>query len=184
MKEVCWIYSVNLQSQSLNSHILKKTVYLIRHAKSSWKDLSLEDINRPLNKRGRRDAPIMATRLSKMQIKPDAIISSPAKRAYATATIFAEVLGVHTVIEDASIYEAFPSTIFHLIQNLSATLNTVLIFGHNPTITSIANSFGSTYIDNVPTCGILHIEATIDDWANFNKENGILKAFYYPKQQG
>ena len=162
-----------------------KTVFFIRHAKSSWADLSLDDFDRPLNNRGKRDAPFMAKRLYDLGVRPDAIISSPAKRAFTTAKHFGKANGIDEkdILKVEAIYEAWTSTVFEIIQKLPEDWQTILVFGHNPAFTTIANSFaGDTYIDNVPTCGIVQIEATIDKWKQFNEQTGIVKAFHYPKQ--
>ena len=162
-----------------------KTVYFIRHAKSSWEDPSLHDIDRPLNKRGLRDAPFMAAMLKGKGIIPDRIISSPANRALSTAKYFADAFGIDDTqieISDA-IYEAYSRDVITLVQHLPDELQTVLIFGHNPTFTSIANFLGGDqYIPNVPTCGIVEIKAEVDQWHAFNEQLTNLTAFYYPKQ--
>jgi len=161
-----------------------KTVYFIRHAKSSWKDPSLADVDRPLNNRGKRDAPFMAKLLREKDISVDQLVSSPAKRAFTTAAYFAEAFGMEktNILVLKDIYEAYPEKILRIVQAFSNDWNTVLIFGHNPTFTDVVNLFADRYIDNVPTCGIAEIEANIDDWANFGKENAKLVAFHYPKQ--
>jgi len=161
-----------------------KTVYLIRHAKSSWKDPSLDDIDRPLNKRGLRDAPFMAKLLKGRGVDPDRLLSSPAKRAQLTTAYFAEAFGVApSGIEiRQEIYEAFPEDIMKLIQSLPDELATVLIFGHNPTFTSLANKFTEEYIANIPTCGIVHLQADTASWKQFDERSGRVRAFYYPKQ--
>ncbi len=159
-----------------------KTLYLIRHAKSSWKDPELKDIDRPLNKRGLRDAPFMAEMLAhKTQGQLDAIITSPAVRAATTAAYFGKAFGL-TPITEEKIYDAWETDMLQLIQSIDNKLNQVAVFGHNPTFTSLANRFSKTHIDNFPTCGIVKIEADIDDWKNFSFLVGEVTAFYYPKQ--
>lgn len=161
-----------------------KTVYLIRHAKSSWSDSSLRDIDRPLNKRGYRDAPFMAKLLRGHGVEPDLIISSPANRARTTAGYFAEELGIDKKAIDLrqEIYEAYARDIIEMIQSLPDTANTVLIFGHNPCFTSVANTFSKEYIPNIPTCGITKIEADVASWSEFDERRAKLTDFYYPKQ--
>lgn len=110
----------------------------------------------------------------------DALISSPANRARTTAAFFAQQFGCTVQIED-SIYEAWESDLLDLIKSLDNKLNAVAIFGHNPTFTSLANKFSSTPIDNVPTCGIVQIETTVEDWNEFSILSGQVAAFYYPK---
>ncbi len=162
-----------------------KTVYFIRHAKSSWNDMSLRDFDRPLNKRGKRDAPFMAQKLREFGVEPDAIVSSPANRAITTATHFAKALDVlpQNIIHEATIYEAYATTVLKLVQTQPNNLQTILVFGHNPAFTMIANLFKrGSHIDNVPTCGIVKVEATIDNWTDFTANNGTVTAFHFPKQ--
>lgn len=161
-----------------------KTIYFIRHAKSSWDDPMLSDKDRPLNSRGLRDAPFMAKHLSSVVSNVDAIISSPANRAFTTATYFATAFGkkASAIIVDEEIYEAFLTTIYYTIQALNNDWSTVLLFGHNPTLTMLANDFSDEFITNVPTCGIIEVVANIERWADFNANKGELTAFYYPKQ--
>ena len=163
-----------------------KTVYFVRHAKSSWADMSLRDAQRPLSGRGERDAPFMAEMLAEKGVKADAIVSSPAKRAFTTATYFAKAFGFKKkdILVREEIYEAWGDRLMEVVHSLPDHFETVLIFGHNPTYTSIANDFArpGEYIDNVPTCGIFKVEAKVNDWSDFNERTGTLTEFYYPKQ--
>lgn len=159
-----------------------KTVYLVRHAKSSWADMSLPDRERPLNKRGLRDAPFMAQLLEGKGLATPHIISSPAKRAWDTAAYFAKELNVKEVQSVERIYGAGPTDLLDIIAALPDEQQQVMLFGHNPTMTTLANLFSEDYIANVPTCGILHIEAATEKWADFNVDNGKLVNFHYPKQ--
>ncbi len=160
-----------------------KTIYFIRHAKSSWKDMSLRDFDRPLNKRGLRDAPFMANLLKEKGVEPDAIVSSPANRAYTTACYFAKALNIEVadIIKEKAIYEAYYSTVLAVVQKQSDQLDTLLVFGHNPAFTNLANSFTGNHIDNVPTCGIVEVAATINKWAELDEGNGKVVNFLYPK---
>ncbi len=159
-----------------------KKLYLVRHAKSSWADLSQKDIDRPLNKRGEKDAPYMGELLKKRGVQPDLIISSPALRANTTAKIFAEKLSYSKEISiNPDIYEAYIDDVLSVIHQVSNNINTVMIFGHNPTFTNLANYFHDEYIPNVPTCGIICIEADVNNWANINRQTGNLTSFDYPK---
>ncbi len=163
---------------------MKKTLYLIRHAKSSWADPSLDDFDRPLNKRGLRDAPFMARLLAGKGIQADAILSSPAVRAKATADHFAEALAfpLSQITEVPRMYEAASWDVVETIRSLKDNWHTVLLFGHNPSITSVANKYADTYIANVPTCGICCLQAEINNWQAWNEHSARLTAFYYPKQ--
>ncbi len=161
-----------------------KSVYFIRHAKSSWDDMSLRDIDRPLNSRGLRDAPFMATVLKGKGVKPNAIISSPANRAFTTASFFAKELDIpkKEIKIEPRIYEAMTSEIMDIIQNLPDAYKLILIFGHNPTFTSVANQFTSQYLANLPTCGIFRVDANVESWSQFNDATGELTELHYPKQ--
>ncbi len=161
-----------------------KTVFLVRHAKSSWKDTSLDDIDRPLNKRGQRDAPFMGKLLRGRGVVPDRLISSPANRALTTAQHFAKAFGMDkgSVLVEESLYESYPDAIQSLIQGLDGELKTVLLFSHNPTLTTFVNRYASDYIANVPTCGIVQLESRVDQWSDFAPDTAKVKAFYYPKQ--
>jgi phosphohistidine phosphatase len=161
-----------------------KTIYFVRHAKSSWEDMTLGDKNRPLNTRGKRDAPFMAKLLKGKGTKADAIISSPANRAHTTAKYFADELAIdqNDILLKEALYEAYAEDVLTIISNLDNQLNTVLIFGHNPTFTSLANRFSREYIANVPTCGIVKIESTTDKWSLLDPKNAVVSDFMYPKE--
>lgn len=161
-----------------------KSIFLIRHAKSSWANPNLRDVERPLNNRGLRDAPFMAKLLLAKASTIQKFISSPAKRALMTATYFAEAFNqskADIVIEE-KIYEAYVEDILELIQDLPEDWQEVALFGHNPTFTSLGNRFSKEYIPNVPTCGILKLQSSVESWKNFDVGNTHLAAFYYPKQ--
>lgn len=161
-----------------------RTLFLIRHAKSSWDNPGLRDFNRPLNERGLHDAPKMAQTLAKRGVRPDLIVSSPAKRALSTALFFAKTLGVEeeAVVQEQSIYEAAPADVLHIISRLPDEARTVLLFGHNPTLTDVANRFSEDFIDNIPTCGIVQIESDADSWKAFYESNPTVKACFFPKE--
>lgn len=160
-----------------------KTIIFIRHAKSSWKFLELTDFERPLNKRGKRNAPEMALRLDNLGIQPDLIVSSSAVRAKMTATYFAELLNypIPTIQEVDKIYEATVSDVFEVIEKLQDNKDIVLLFGHNPTFTMIANHFSNTPIANIPTCGMFGVEFKTEKWKNFTESQSNFLFFDYPK---
>jgi phosphohistidine phosphatase len=163
-----------------------KTVYLIRHAKSSWDDLTLPDKERPLNERGLRDAPFMGMQLRAKAARIDRLITSPAKRALVTATYFAVALGLpaEQILIEPGIYESQPDDIIDILRTLSDNYTTVALFGHNPTLTALTNLFGGLEekLDNLPTCGIIRIDADVNHWIDFKEDMGFITEFHYPKQ--
>lgn len=161
-----------------------KKILFVRHAKSSWADMSLSDKVRPLNKRGNRDAPIMAQRCMEYGLAVDLIISSPAVRAFSTAQIFHEVYKLANPIQkEEYLYHGDPSDFEEALCGVDDSLDCVAIFGHNPGITYLANDLDSNrYIDNVPTAGVVIGVIDIDCWEDFSISNTVLKDFLYPKQ--
>lgn len=162
-----------------------KTLYFIRHAKSSWDDTTLSDHDRPLNARGKRDAPRMANRLRGMDVVPDGILTSSAKRAKQTAKTFREALGVskENVIVREELYHAWPDAIEAQVRQLPDSWQTVLVFGHNPGFTELANRLiNHQFIGNVPTCGITAASIELKSWASFELAAATRVAYLYPKQ--
>ncbi|MEM9836686.1 MAG: histidine phosphatase family protein [Bacteroidota bacterium] len=162
-----------------------KTLYFIRHAKSSWDDLSLSDHDRPLNARGQRDTPFMAALLHSVQPDVDGMYTSTAKRALTTALSFAEVYGLPAaeLVQTRHLYHAYPETITAVVRSFPADWDTALLFCHNPGITDMANQLDHTeYLANVPTCGIVGSQADIVKWADWAPEKATRHRYYYPKQ--
>lgn len=161
-----------------------KRIYLVRHAKSSWDNSDLRDIERPLNERGLKDAPFMGKLLRSKGVQPDLMVSSPAIRALSTAGYFKIALGVEGEdfwIRD-EIYESLATTIFQLIQRLPESCDSVMLFGHNPTFTDVANMFSKSYIDNIPTCGVVCIQSTATNWPDFSSKNAEVVDTFFPKE--
>jgi len=165
---------------------MMKRLFLCRHAKSSWKDTSLADIDRPLNKRGRKNAPEMGRRLAARDVKPDLILSSPARRALKTARLIARELGIDKsaiVVIDA-LYDSFPVRLLQVVREMEGCHEAVMLVGHNPEMTMLANILGDLDIENVPTCGIVALDFTVESWRQVDEGNGILVFFDYPKMEG
>jgi phosphohistidine phosphatase len=162
-----------------------KRVIIVRHAKSSWDDASIPDFERPLNERGKHDAPEMAKRLREKKVTIDAFISSPAKRAKKTATLFAHEFGQHKddVILIDALYHAGPEEFYKAIEKAPAKAKTIAIFSHNPGITDFVNSLTDTRIDDMPTCAIFAVKASIGDWHEFRQSPREFWFFDYPKSQ-
>ena len=161
-----------------------KVLYLVRHAKSSWKDVSVRDFDRPLNSRGEADAPFMGAKLKEKGILPDLIISSPALRAITTANILAEQMGlpVSQIRTEPRVYEALSSELLELVQECDPQLGSICLVGHNPAMTGFANQLSNAGIDNMPTCSICCIEFSLADWSQVSQDRGKLVFFDYPKR--
>lgn len=160
-----------------------KTIILVRHAKSSWDNPDWTDFDRPLNKRGLTDAPIMASIISSHINKPDIFYSSTANRALTTAEFFADAFRINhdEIKKEINIYEKGSKHINSLISSLDDKLNSVIFFGHNPDMTSLATYFTGAYFENVPTCGVVCIDFECDSWAEVKQVNGKLRFFKTPK---
>ena len=161
-----------------------KTLTLVRHAKSSWHDTNLSDRERPLNKRGLRDAPIMARRAVEAGIRPSLIIASPAVRAWTTAKIFATEIGypVEFLQREDDIYLASLDRLLDVVASQDAGFNNLMLFGHNPGLTDFANYLSPGLTNNLPTAGIVSVELDRDDWLLFDKPATELLVYDYPKK--
>lgn len=162
-----------------------KTLYVIRHAKSSWDDPTLSDFDRPLNKRGKKDAPEMGKRLKQRQVVPDLLLSSPAERALTTCHTLAEEIGYakSKIKTDKNLYHAEDAEILRIIQGLDNKYACVWIFGHNPGLTDFVNLLAEADIDNIPTCGVVACSLDIQSWDEANRKKGTVTFFDYPKKK-
>ncbi len=160
-----------------------KHIYILRHAKSSWKNLRLTDHERPLNPRGRRDAPAMAAHLKNLNIEISAIYSSTSQRTRETIVPFIESQGLplDKIHYEKDLYHGMPQDYEYIIQNLESTQDHIMVVGHNPGITTIADRCSKAYIDNVPTCGFLILQTEINDWQSFSFYNCTLVNMIIPK---
>ena len=156
---------------------MKKILYIARHAKSSWSDMSLSDFERPLNARGKRDAPFMANLLKEKGIHPELILSSPAKRAKKTAKQYQEALGGE-LRYDEGIYEASSMSLLSLVQEALQSVDSVMIVGHNPGLTALNDMLSDKSIYNIPTSGVVGI--VFKDEVTLHKGKELF--FEYPKK--
>ena len=161
-----------------------KVLYLIRHAKSSWEDDHLTDFERPLNERGKKDAPRMAKRMKEKEIVPELMISSPAKRAIKTCKEFAKVLGYPktSIKEEETLYHASPETIMKIVQDLKDKYDVVVLFGHNPGLTEFAEWLTGEHLVNIPTCGIVGVKLKIKSWKELSQDRNKMILFDFPKK--
>jgi len=161
-----------------------KELLLVRHAKSSWKHSDLSDEERPLNPRGKRDAPFMAAYLRDEGMLPSHLISSPARRAADTAAFFAEEFEDRDIVSyrETDLYFGTESDWLQIINTLPEEVIFPAFFSHNPTITYFANRFTDDWIDNVPTCGIIHLVSGAESWSELYFDNTVIKGQYFPKE--
>lgn len=159
-------------------------LYLIRHAKSSWENTALSDFERPLNDRGERDAPVMGQRLKIRNVTPDLILSSPANRAFKTATIIAASIGypAEKIKTDKNLYHAEDAELLRIVQQLDDAHQCVWLFGHNPGLTDFVNQLTTEFIDNIPTCGIVACSLAVTTWDEVDWKKGTVVYFDYPKK--
>lgn len=167
----------------VDNSLKMKTLILIRHAKSSWDSPGLSDFDRPLNERGKADAPEMAKRLKEKNIDVDLFVSSPAKRAKKTAKYFAEAYdekkGEILLIDD--LYLATQPSFINAVTALDDKHETAALFSHNPGITEFASSLTKVRIDDMPTCAMFALQAETDSWKDFMKAEKKFLFFDYPK---
>lgn len=161
-----------------------RTLHIVRHGKSSWDFDNISDIDRPLNERGINNAYLMAKKLSERKVIPGILISSPANRALYTAVIFARVMKLpyeKIKIED-QIYMGYTDDILQLVQQQDNSLSDILIFGHNPAFTVLANQLMAKQIDNIPTAGIVSLSFETNEWSDIGKMKAVKDFFDYPRR--
>ncbi len=144
----------------------------------------MRDYDRPLNSRGKRDAPFMGNVLSEKGIKPDLIISSPAKRAFTTAKYFADELNYpeRKIIREENLYEAGVSVILKVISEIDDKNESIMIFSHNPGITDFLNFISDKQIDNIPTAAVVSLILKFEHWNKIDKNTCKFEFFEYPKK--
>lgn len=161
-----------------------KMLYLVRHAKSSWDNPDLGDFDRPLNERGKRDAPRMGRRLKEKEIAPDLMLSSPAKRALTTCKEIAKILkySKDRIKTDKRIYHADEDELLHVLSEVNDNFDVVMLYGHNPGFTNFANLLFDEHIMNIPTCGIVAGKLKIKSWKEIKPGCGKMEFFDFPKR--
>ena len=160
-----------------------KTLFLVRHAKSSRDDPSLPDRDRPLDDRGKQDGPKMGKRLAKRDVKPDLLLSSPALRALTTAQLIAEEIGYKPkdIVADDRLYASDADNLLAVIRALDRNLNRVMLFGHNPEFTDLAHRLSSEFIE-MPTCAIVEFNFDTKAWSDVGERKPAKVILDYPKK--
>jgi len=162
-----------------------KTLTLLRHAKSSWSDAKLADHDRPLNGRGKHDAPIMGERIRAAGIRPSLILSSTALRAWKTAKLVARELGypAEFLQRDSRLYLAGLNALIDVVNEQDSGFNNVMIVAHNPGLTEFANYLIPGLTNNLPTCGVVSVSLDAGIWDVRGTANIELLYYDYPKKQ-
>jgi phosphohistidine phosphatase len=160
-----------------------KTLYLVRHAKSSWSYPELEDFERPLSNRGRKSALLMGTILKKLKAAPDLLISSPANRAAMTARMIADA--IHYPLDKIQyterIYLADEAVLIQVVKNINNSVNQAMLIVHNPGLTGLANTISDQPIKDIPTGGVCCMDLKIPSWKEVREHGGKLRFFEFPK---
>ncbi len=162
-----------------------KTLTLVRHAKSSWDYPELRDRDRPLNKRGERDAPVMGQRISAAGIRPSLIITSPAVRALTTAKTIAAEIGypLEFLQREAGLYLASLDDFLAIVAAQDAGFNNIMVVGHNPGLTAFANFLSPSLTSNVPTSGVVCVNVDRENWDLRDRPVTELVLYDYPKKK-
>ncbi len=160
-----------------------KTLYLLRHAKSSWKDSTLADRDRPLNKRGLRNAPEMGQRLRRKCVQLDRIISSPALRALTTARLIAAEIGFlpEQIEQNDALYFTSFMAMLEVIRQTPEHINRLMLVGHNPDMTSLLHLLAPCDIEDMPTCAIATLQFEVD-WLDLKPKQTTLVDYDYSKK--
>jgi phosphohistidine phosphatase len=168
-----------------NSDHIGKELILVRHAKSNWDDPYLDDHDRPLNDRGLRNAPEMGKRIQGSGIRPDVWISSTALRAMTTAEILAEQVGFakDQIQLSRDLYHASATELQEFIAGLDDAIGSAILFGHNPGMTSLVANLYGLPIDNLPTCGVVHLQFNENTWSAVSSAPPARAYFDFPKNQ-
>ena len=163
---------------------MSKILHIARHAKSSWDFEDISDIDRPLNPRGVQSAYLMAKRFGMKNKLPDLVITSPANRALHTAVIYARVIKMpwEKILINENIYTGNAGEIIDVIESVDNTHDILMVIGHNPAFTSLANHFVGDQIDNIPTAGIVSLTFQENSWAGIGQARPQKEYFDYPKK--
>lgn len=158
-------------------------LHLLRHAKSSWSEKGLEDVDRPLNKRGKTSCELMADVLSRHKCFPNYVIVSPAKRARSTIKRIAQnspKVCSEWIVDDR-LYTFELKELVAMVNGLGDDVDDVMLVGHNPALTELTNLLSSAELDNLPTCGYVRLKLDVASWKDVKKDCGKLQEKLFPK---
>lgn len=158
-----------------------RTLYIVRHAKSSWADAGTDDAARPLNERGRHDAPMMAKRFADLHEPLGLLLASPALRARSTADAFASALGL-PVQENTRLYLATADELLAVVQGLPDEVRSAMIVGHNPGLSVLVDDLTGDGMGDMPTCAMARIDLDAGHWNKVARNTGRLVWWDMPKE--
>ena len=155
-----------------------KTLYIVRHAKSSWKH-DLQDHKRPLKGRGKRDGKLVSKKVAKEVKPPQKIVSSDATRTLSTAQFFKDAFNIDDANFETnhSLYDFSGQSVMRIIKSFDDNLDIMMLVGHNHALTSIVNMLGDKYIENVPTCGFVMLQFDAENWKDITRGKTIKTIF-------
>ena len=159
-----------------------KNLIIVRHCKSSWKDPSLSDFDRPLNKRGNIDGELMSNYLREKEKKIDKLILSTSIRTRLTSKYFIEKIHFNSISYLDELYHASYSEIIKIISKIENNFNNIMVIGHNPGLTELINHFTDMRIYNIPTSGIIKVEFKEDKWSKITENKGKIVYKKFPKE--
>jgi len=161
-----------------------RRLVLLRHGKSAWDEPGLDDFDRPLAPRGLRDVPEMGRRLARRGMIPDGVISSSAVRALSTARAVAREIGFpeDRITSSEALYLASAREMISIVRQAPVEIGTLLLVGHNPGLTNLANQLDEVRMDNMPTAAMLCVEFDVADWAEIQPAGARFDWFDYPKK--
>lgn len=159
-----------------------KNLIIVRHCKSSWKDPSLSDFDRPLNKRGNIDGELMSNYLREKEKKIDKLILSTSIRTRLTSKYFIEKIHFNSISYLDELYHASYSEIIKIISKIENNFNNLMVIGHNPGLTELINHFTDMRIYNIPTSGIIKVEFKEDKWSKITENKGKIVYKKFPKE--
>ncbi len=158
-----------------------KTLYLMRHAKSSWDNSELSDYERPLNRRGEKAAPLIGLEMAKQGFEPELIVSSPAVRASQTAKLVAKSIGYEDELKyDTRIYGAGVNTLFYILLETPDAVSSVLMTGHNPGFEDLLEYLSGEY-RRMPTAALAVVEFDSEKWSEIKTGEGDLVEYIIPR---
>lgn len=152
-----------------------KTIHLLRHAKSSWKDPGQADFERPLNGRGREAAPLVGQFMLKQKIRPDLVLSSPAERARQTAALVIQSAKLDAELRfDERIYEASAAQLLEVVSQIDETVGVALLVGHNPGMEDLLRTLTGEH-QTMPTAALARINLDVEKWSKVREDTGRLE---------